>query len=246
MTACEASLRRLHTDYIDLYQVHIPSPDTDIDDTLGAMSDLVHAGKIRYAGTSNFSAREIVEAQWTAAVRSRERFRTEQCEYSLLAREPEHSILPACRHYGLGGVVWSPLAAGWLSGDFGTGRASKPRSKARADAIPSRYDLSLPENQRRLAALDELLLVAQNCGLSIIELALAFVLEHPAVCSAVIGPMTVNELEDDLSALEVRLTPDVLDRLDEIVPPGTHVGATYPTPALAAENRRRGEGRQFA
>jgi aryl-alcohol dehydrogenase-like predicted oxidoreductase len=241
IAACEASLRRLGIDYIDLYQVHIPSPETDIDDTLGALSDLVHAGKVRYTGSSNFSATEIVEAQWAAARRCRERFRTEQCQYSLVARHAEREILPTCRHHEVAGVAWSPLGAGWLTGDYGTGKANTPRSQPRAEALRTRYDLSLPENQRRLEAVDQIQLVAQASGLSIAQLALAFVLEHPSICSAVIGPMTVAELMEDLSAIDVRLTSEILDRLDEIVPPGEHVGATEETaPALLARNRRRG------
>jgi aryl-alcohol dehydrogenase-like predicted oxidoreductase len=240
IAACEASLRRLGTDYIDLYQVHIPSPETDIDDTLGALSDLVHAGKVRYTGSSNFSATEIVEAQWAAARRSRERFRTEQCQYSLLARNPEREIFPACRNYGLGAIAWSPLGAGWLTGDWGTGKANTPKSQPRAEAIPARYDLSLPANQRRLETVDQIQLVAQASGLSMTQLALAFVLEHPSLCSAVIGPMTVTELKEDLSAIDVRLTPEILDRLDEIVPPGEHVGANDSPPGLSLRNRRRG------
>ncbi len=166
VAACDASLRRLGTDYIDLYQVHIPSPDTDIDDTLGAMSDLVHEGKVRYIGSSNYSAKEIVEAQWAAWRRSRERFRTEQCQYSLLARHAEVDVFPTCQQYGLAGVVWSPLAAGWLTDDFGAGRANTPRARVRGESLPTRYDLSLPENRRRVEVIDAIREVARGCGLS--------------------------------------------------------------------------------
>ena len=237
---CEASLRRLGTDYLDLYQIHRPSPDTDIDETLGALSDLVHAGKVRYIGSSTFPAHEIVQAQWVAERRSRERFVTEQPPYSILVRGIEGAVLPVCLEYGMGVIPWSPLAGGWLSGRFGHGRDNSSR---RAERIPARYDLSVPGNQRKLDVVTELTAVADDAGLSLIELALAFVLEHPAATSAIIGPRTMEHLESQLPAADLRLEPAVLDRIDEIVPPGTNVnpsdGGWVPSPLEDPHARRR-------
>jgi len=218
----ENSLRRLQTDYIDLYQIHRPEPDTDIDETLSALSDLVHAGKVRYVGSSTFMAHQIVEAQWTAAKRGRERFRTEQPPYSMLIRRIEADVLPVCESYGMGVLPWSPLAGGWLSGRYGRGGDS-PADSRRAQMLPSRYDMSLPANQRKLEAAEQLGDLAAEAGISLIEMAIAFVINHPAVTAAIIGPRTMEQLESQLPAADVSLTGDVLDRIDEIVPPGTNV-----------------------
>jgi aryl-alcohol dehydrogenase-like predicted oxidoreductase len=236
---CENSLRRLGTDYIDLYQIHRPSPDTDIDETLGALSDLVHAGKVRYIGSSTFPADDIVEAQWVAERRQRERFVTEQPPYSILVRSIEAAVLPRCQQFGMGVLSWSPLAGGWLSGAFGSGQENTSR---RSVMLPDRYDLSQPGNQRKLEAVDALLRLAADAGLTLIELALGFVLEHPAVTSPIIGPRTMEHLEAQLTALDLRLQPDVLDRIDQIVPPGTDLQATdigWTPPAVAEPARRR-------
>ena len=219
---CENSLRRLGTDYIDLYQIHRPDETTDIDETLGALSDLVHAGKVRYIGSSTFPAEQIVEAQWVAERRGRERFRTEQPPYSILVRGIERDVLPTAQRYGMGVMPWSPLAGGWLSGAFGAGKANVSR---RAERIPARYDLAIPGNQRKLELVIELAALADEAGLSLIDMALAFVLEHPGVSSAIIGPRTMEQLESQLHAPDVRLETAVLDRIDEIVPPGTNVNA---------------------
>jgi aryl-alcohol dehydrogenase-like predicted oxidoreductase len=217
---CENSLRRLGFDYIDLYQIHRPDESVDIDETLGALSDLVHAGKIRLFGSSTFPAEQIVEAQWVAEKRGRERFRTEQPPYSILVRGIERDILPVAQTYGLGIIPWSPLAGGWLSGKFGKG---KDNTSSRAQRIPGRYDLALPANQRKLDIVTELSSLADEAGISLIDMALGFVLEHPAVSSAIIGPRTMEQLESQLSAPDVRLSKDVLDKIDQIVPPGTNV-----------------------
>jgi aryl-alcohol dehydrogenase-like predicted oxidoreductase len=218
----ENSLRRLGTDWIDLYQIHRPEPDTDIDETLGALSDLVHAGKVRFIGSSTFPAGQIVEAQWTADRRGRERFVCEQPPYSLLHRAIEAEVLPACQKYGMGVIPWSPLAGGWLSGKYGKDGAS-PGSSRRAQAMPSRFDMSLPANQAKLEAVEAFTQLAEQSGVTLIELALAFVTNHPAVTAAIIGPRTMEQLESQLPALERTLSPDVLDRIDEIVPPGVNV-----------------------
>jgi len=238
--ACEESLRRLGTDHIDLYQVHRPDPGTDVDETLGALSDLVHQGKVRYLGSSTFPPSAVVEAQWAAERRQRERFVCEQPPYSLLARGIEAELLPTCDRYGMGVIAWSPLAGGWLSGRWRSG--SEDLTSRRASRIPDRYDLSLPENQAKLAAADALAVLAEENDLSLVHLALAFVVNHPAVTSAIIGPRTAAHLEGQLGATDVVLSDDVLDRIDEIVHPGTNFSwadAGYVPPAVASAWRRR-------
>jgi aryl-alcohol dehydrogenase-like predicted oxidoreductase len=236
----ENSLRRLGTDWIDLYQIHRPEEDTDIDETLGALTDLVRAGKVRYIGSSTFPPSQIVEAQWVAEKRNRERFITEQPPYSMLIRAVENDVLPTCRRYGMGVIPWSPLAGGWLSGKYRLD-SELPESH-RADRLPGRYDMSKPGNQRKLEAADGLAKVAEEAGLTLIQMALAFVIRHPAVTAAIIGPRTMEHLESQLAAADVVLTDDVLDKIDEIVPPGTNVNPDdtgWQNPALRAEARRR-------
>jgi aryl-alcohol dehydrogenase-like predicted oxidoreductase len=236
----ENSLARLGTDWIDLYQIHRPEADTDIDETLGALSDLVHAGKVRYIGSSTFPASQIVEAQWMAEKRGRERFACEQPPYSILVRGIENDVLPTCRRYGIGVIPWSPLAGGWLTGRYRKG-VEVPASR-RAQRLPGRYDMSLPENQRKLKAADALAAVAERAGISLIEMALAFVIRHPAVSAAIIGPRTMEHLESQLRAVDVELSGEVLDRIDEIVAPGVDLNpadAGWQNPALAAAARRR-------
>jgi aryl-alcohol dehydrogenase-like predicted oxidoreductase len=217
---CENSLRRLGTDYIDLYQIHRPDEATDIDQTLGALTDLVRSGKVRAIGSSTFPAEQIVEAQWVAERRGLERFMTEQPPYSILVRGIERDVLPTTQAYGMGVIPWSPLAGGWLSGRFGEGKDNTSR---RASRIPARYDLSLPGNQRKLELVTALDTLATEAGMTLIELALAFVLEHPAVSSAIIGPRTMEQLESQLNAPSVALSGDLLDKIDELVAPGTNV-----------------------
>jgi aryl-alcohol dehydrogenase-like predicted oxidoreductase len=236
----ENSLRRLGTDWIDLYQIHRPEVDTNIDETLGALSDLVHQGKVRYIGSSTFPASHIVEAQWVAQRRGRERFVCEQPPYSILVRGVEADVLPTCERYGIGVIPWGPLASGWLSGGYRLGQ-DLPQSH-RADRLPQRYDLSDPANQRKLEAADALARVADEAGITLIEMALAFVIRHPAVTAAIIGPRTMEHLESQLTAADVALSEDVLDRIDEIVPPGVTVNPSdggWANPALAPAARRR-------
>jgi aryl-alcohol dehydrogenase-like predicted oxidoreductase len=236
----ENSLRRLGTDWIDLYQIHRPEIDTDIDETLGALTDLVRAGKVRYIGSSTFPASQIVEAQWTARRRGRERFVCEQPPYSILVRGVENDVLPTCRRHGMGVIPWSPLAGGWLTGRYRLG--TDLPSSHRAERIPSRYDMSIPGNQRKLEAADALAKLAEEAGMTLIEMALAFVIRHPAVTAAIIGPRTMDHLESQLTAAEVTLSDDVLDRIDEIVPPGVNVNPAdggWQNPALEAGARRR-------
>src|SRR2546421_7478074 len=236
----ENSLRRLKTDWIDLYQIHRPEEDTDIDETLGALSDLVHQGKVRYIGSSTFPASQIVEAQWVAQRRGRERFVCEQPPYSILVREVENDVLPTCRRYGMGVIPWSPLAGGWLSGRYRLGQ--EPPASTRAERIPGRYDLSLPENQRKLEAADALAKLAEENGMTLIEMAIAFVINHPAVTAAIIGPRTMDQLESQLPGADAELGSELLDKIDEIVPPGTtftRADAGYTMPALADPSLRR-------
>jgi len=236
----ENSLRRLNTDWIDLYQIHRPEQDTDIDETLGALSDLIHQGKVRAIGSSTFPASQIVEAQWVAEKRGRERFVCEQPPYSMLVRGIEADVLPTCARYGMGVIPWSPLAGGWLSGKWRKG--VEPPKSSRAERLPQRFDLSLPGNQRKLEATEQLAQLAEDAGMTLIEMALAFVINHPAVTAAIIGPRTMEQLESQLTAADVTLSADVLDRIDEIVPPGTNLNAGdagWSNPALEPSARRR-------
>jgi aryl-alcohol dehydrogenase-like predicted oxidoreductase len=235
----ESSLRRLDTDRIDLYQMHRPDPAVDIDETLGALTDLVQQGKVRYIGSSSFSAGQIVEAQWTARDRHLQRFRTEQPPYSLLVRGIELDVLPTARRHGMGILTYSPLAGGWLSGSWTAD--SSPTSPAR-QRLAARFDMSLPENQRKLEATEQLAKVADDAGLSLIELAIAFVVNHPAVTSAIVGPRTMEQLESQLPAADVVLDPATLDRIDEIVRPGVILNpadTSYGEQVLQPALRRR-------
>ena len=236
----ENSLRRLQTDHLDLYQVHRPDPATDIDETLGALSDLVHQGKIRAFGSSTFPAHEIVEAQWVAEKRGRERFLCEQPPYSIFVRSIERDVLPTCQKYGMGVIPWSPLAGGWLSGKYR--RGMEQPTTGRAARAPERFDLSRPGNQKKLDVIEELDKLAADAGIPLIHLAIAFVINHPAVTAAIIGPRTMEQLEGQLGAPDVRLDDAVLDRIDELVPPGTNLNAAdggYQPPAIASAWRRR-------
>jgi len=218
----EASLKRLGTDRIDLYQIHRPDPLTDVEETLSALSDLVHQGKVRAIGSSTFPPELIVESQWVSERRGYERFRCEQPPYSLFVRGVERSVLPTCARYGMGVIVWSPLAAGWLTGryrslddiDISSGRPSR---------VPARFDPALPGNRRKLQLVDELDQVAKEAGCSLTHLAIAFAVAHPAVTSAIIGPRTMEQLEDLLAGATLELDDAVLDRLDGIVEPGTDI-----------------------
>ena len=236
----ESSLRRLGTDWIDLYQVHRPERETDIEETLAALTDLQRQGKIRAFGSSTFPAHEVVEAQWIAEKRGLGRFVTEQPPYSILVRGIEADLLPVAEQFGLGVLPWSPLAGGWLTGGYRKGQDAPPSQ--RAERMPARYDLSTPENQRKLDAAEELALLCEECGLSMVHLALAFTLHHPAVTAPIIGPRTMEQLESQLGAADVTLSGDVLDRIDEIVPPGVTLARFdlgYVPPALSEAFLRR-------
>lgn len=237
----EESLRRLRTDWIDIYQVHRPDHTTDIEETLSALSDLVHQGKIRAFGCSTFPAEEIVEAHHVSERRALLRFRTEQPPYSLLARGVETSVLPVCRRYGMGVLTWSPLASGFLSGAYRKGRPID-LSTGRAALTPARFDPSIPENVAKLETVEKLALLADSIGCSLPQLAVAFPLAHPAVTSVIIGPRTMGQLEGLLKGGALTLDDDTLDQIDDIVPPGSnqyHSDGAWRAPALVDVARRR-------
>jgi aryl-alcohol dehydrogenase-like predicted oxidoreductase len=236
----EDSLRRLGTDWIDLYQVHRPDPSCDIDETLSALSDLVHQGKVRALGSSTFPPEQIVEAQWTAERRGRERFVCEQPPYSILARGVEAGVLPTCSRHRMGVIVWSPLNGGMLTGRYRRGEPLP--THGRAARAPDRFDPSRPQMAAKLDAVESLVKVADDAGVSLTHLALAFVLAHPAVTSAIIGPRTMEQLEGTLGAAELDLDDEVLDAIDAVVAPGTTIDPTdagWTPPALADAWRRR-------
>ncbi|WUH98984.1 aldo/keto reductase [Spirillospora sp. NBC_00431] len=232
--ALDDSLRRLGTDHVDLYQVHRPAPDTDVEETLSALSDLVRAGKVRAIGASTFPASDIVEAQWVAERRGLERFRTEQPPYSILDRGIEREVLPVCERYGMGVLVWSPLAQGLLTGRYRKGR--------QADSHRAGFGFKHLRDERRLDAVERLVPVAEEAGMSLTHLAMAFAISHPGVTSAIIGPRTMEHLDDLLAGAKTVLPDEILDRIDAIVPPGTDIGrldAAYDPPAVQQPRLRR-------
>jgi len=233
MTAVENSLRRLQTDHIDLYQVHRPDPATDIEETLSALSDLIHSGKVRAVGTSAMPASDIAEAQWVAERRGLERFRTDQPPYSILSRGIEREVLPIAQRYGLGILVWGPLGQGMLTGRVRKGQQTDLR---RAHIFKHLND------ERRIDVVEQLIPLAEKAGLPMTHLAIAFTIAHPGVTRAIIGPHTMEQLDDLLAGADVTLTDDILDWIDQIVPPGTDVGAldqAYLPPALQDPSLRR-------
>ena len=240
-TEVDNSLRRLGTDWIDLYQVHRHDSHVDHEETLSALTDLQRAGKIRAFGCSTFPAETIVESQWTSERRGLGRYVTEQPPYSIMQRGIEADVLPVAERYGMGVLPWSPLSGGWLAGKYRRGQ-DVPDS-ARTRMMPDRFDLDRPENQAKLDAVEALLALAEEAGLSLIHLALGFTLAHPAVTAPIIGPRTMEQLEDQLGAADVALDAAVLDRIDEIVAPGTNLDAEAGhTPAAIADpalRRRR-------
>ncbi|HMD95043.1 MAG TPA: aldo/keto reductase, partial [Trebonia sp.] len=228
------SLRRLQTDHVDLFQVHRPDPDTDVEETLSALTDLVRAGKVRAIGSSTFPASDIVEAQWTAERRGLERFRTEQPPYSILTRSIEREVLPVCERYGMGTLVWSPLGGGLLTGRIRKGQQT--------DSHRASFGFRHLSDEHRRDAVEQLIPLAQKAGLSLTHLAMAFAIAHPGVTSAIIGPRTMEHLDDLLADAEITLDDEILDRIDEIVPPGTDVGAldmVYVPPAISSMSLRR-------
>jgi len=236
MRAVEDSLRRLQTDYIDLYQLHRPAPDTDVEETLSALTDLIRAGKVRAIGSSTFPAAEIVEAQWVAEKRGLARFRIEQQPYSLLNRQIEREILPACSRYGMGVSAWSPLAKGLLTGKYRKGQKQP-------DTLRAKYFPRMMSDEHSLDVVEQLIPLAHSAGVSLTHMALSFVVAHPAITSAIIGPRTPEQLDDLLAGAEVTLSDEVLDQIDQIVPPGVDVapleGSAYTPPAITQVGLRR-------
>jgi aryl-alcohol dehydrogenase-like predicted oxidoreductase len=241
MTAVENSLRRLQTDRIDVYQVHRPDPDTDIEETLSALTDLVRCGKIRAFGTSNMPASNLVEAHWAAERRGLERFRTEQPPYSILNRGIEREVLPVAQQYGMGVLTWGPLGQGMLTGRVRRGQENDV-TRAKLFTVFS--------DERRLDVVEQLISLAADAGLPMPHLAMAFAISHPGVTSALLGARTMEQLDDLLAGMDVALSDDVLDRIDEIVPPGTDMGTldqAYIPPAIQQpELRRRPAGERSA
>ncbi|HVB06187.1 MAG TPA: aldo/keto reductase [Acidimicrobiales bacterium] len=247
--AVDASLRRLQTDWLDLYQLHSPDFGTDLDETLGALSDLVHKGKVRAIGASNTPPERIVEGQWVAERRGHVKFRVEQPQYSLFVRGAERSVFPTLERYGMGAIVWSPLNGSWLTGRYRSDDDVRNHS-ARAKRSPYRFDLAQPGNQAKYALLAELEKIAADAGISVTHLALAFVMTHPAVTAAIVGPRTYEQMADLIAGAPVELDDATLDRLDELVPPGGVVNredARNPSVGLAeGAVRRRAVGRRAA
>lgn len=243
MQAVEASLRRLETDYLDVYQLHRLDWDMDLEESLAAMTDLQRAGKIRVIGASATPAEWIVEAQRIAEQRHLARMRSEQCIYSMFSRRVEESVLPTCQRYGVGVMVYAPLAGGWLTGKY---RRNQPlpegsRATGRLGRMGT-WDNERPEVQRKYALLEELSALAQEAGCSLTHLAMAFAANHPAVSSVIMGPKTLAQLQDTLGAAEVRLTTEVLDRIDALIPPGVRIDpkeSFIPNPWLDDSARRR-------
>jgi len=234
IAAVENSLRRLQTDHLDLYQVHRPDPTVDVEETLSALSDLIHSGKVRAIGASSFPASEIVEAQWVAERRGLERFRTEQPPYSIVNRSIEREVLPICQRYGMGTLVWSPLGQGLLTGRF---RKGQQIDTHRSGGMPQHFS-----DERKLDVVEQLIPLAHKAGVPMTHLAMAFAIAHPGVTSAIIGPRTMEQLDDLLGSVDVTLDDEVLDRIDEIAPPGTDAGpndVAYTPPAVSSVSLRR-------
>ncbi|MFE5081362.1 aldo/keto reductase [Streptomyces mirabilis] len=232
--ALEDSLRRLGTDHVDLFQIHRPAPDTDVEETLSALTDLVRAGKVRAIGTSSFPASDLVEAQWVAERRGLTRFRSEQPTYSILNRGIEREVLPVCERYGMGALVYSPLAGGLLTGRY--------RKDRQADSHRAAFGFKHLSDERRLDIVEQLIPLAEKAGMPLTHLAMAFAIAHPGVTSAIIGPRTMAHLDDLLAGAETTLTDELLDQIDAIVPPGTDIGTldmAYNPPAIQQSALRR-------
>ena len=212
---CEASLRRLQTDYIDLYQLHRPQPELAIDETLRALDDLVRAGKVRYLGTSTFAAWQLVESLWASKELGLNRFVCEQPPYHLLDRRIERELIPCAQTYGLALIPWSPLAGGMLTGKYKRGQ--EPPEGARLSGQPGGREY-FSDASFKVAETLEALAIEKGCTTS--QLALAWCAQQPGITAPIIGPRTMEQLEDNLGALEVEVTDEDRQRLDEVAPPG--------------------------
>lgn len=235
--ALEDSLRRLGVDCVDLYQLHAPDPTTPIEETLEFLTRAVDQGKVLYVGGSNFHAWELQRAVDVAESRSLTRFVTVQSQYSLLARELEYEILPAARANGVGVLVWSPLARGWLSGKYS--RSEHPRPGTRLAGVPadSGNSYAVRSGQSRTwDLLDVVAGIAAEHGVSSAQVALSWVHSQPGVCSVIVGARRPQQLVENLAAGEVVLEQSELDRLRSASEPERH---DYPYGALAAEQHVR-------
>lgn len=211
----DASLRRLQTDYIDLYQIHRPQADTPIDETLDALNDLVRVGKVRYIGTSTFAAWQIVEALWVADRHHFTRFVCEQPPYSLFERRIERDVLPVCRQYNVAVIPWSPLAGGWLTGKYRAGQPLPDTGRHLKQLLEKPED---PGLRRRLDAVEALLPISQDLHCTLSQLALAWNVAQPGITAPIIGPRTMEQFSDNLGALDVTLDAGILERIDQICP----------------------------
>ncbi|MGH3426041.1 MAG: aldo/keto reductase, partial [Mycobacteriales bacterium] len=218
----ENSLRRLGTEYIDLYQIHRPEPGTPIEETLRALDDLVHSGKVRYIGSSTYAAWELVESYWVSDRYNLARFECEQPPYSIFVRGIERDVLPVCRKYGTGVIPWSPLNRGWLAGKYRRDQPVDPESRVgRNDPFIDSPDSAT--GQRKLDLVEQLIPMAEEVGATLAQYALAWTLANPTITAPIIGPRTMEQLESNLGAVDVRIPPEHLQRIDELVPPGTDV-----------------------
>lgn len=222
---CEASLRRLQTDYIDLYQIHRPQSDIPIDETLRALDDLIRAGKVRYIGTSTFAAWQVLESLWASKEYGLNRFICEQPPYNILDRRIERELLPMCRTYGIGTIPWSPIAGGLLSGNY-TREQQAPEGKRYSSSELNPMQ-ARRKNENIWDVIDALSAMAAAKGVTLAQLALAWVVQQPGVSSPIIGPRTMGHLDDNLGALDVSFTAEELATIDEIVPPGRMVSPFY-------------------
>ncbi|HVA73987.1 MAG TPA: aldo/keto reductase [Acidimicrobiales bacterium] len=239
----EASLRRLRTDHLDLYQLHRPDPETDISESLETLDDLVRQGKVLAVGTSTFPADLLVEAQWAAEKRQLVRPATEQPPYSIFARSIEADVLPACQRMQLGVMVWAPLNGGWLTGKYRRGAEPPPGSRAARE--PDHIDYGKPVSERKLELAESLAKLAEQAGMSLSHMALAFTLNHPAVTASIIGPRTLDQLTSQIAAPDITLDPELLDAIDALVPPGHTINPAdsgWRPPALDDASQRRRPG----
>ena len=232
--ALDDSLRRLQTNYVDLFQIHRPDTETDVEETLSALTDFIRAGKVRAIGGSSYPASAIVEAQWVAERGGLARFRTEQPPYSILNRGIEREVLPVAERYGMGTLVWSPLAGGMLTGKY--------RKGEQAESFRAQFGFQHLQDERRLDVVEQLIPIAEEAGLSLAHMAMAFTISHPSVTSAIVGPRTMEHLDDTLAGAGTVLSDEVLDQIDAVVAPGTDVGRldmAYDPPAITEPRMRR-------
>ncbi len=232
----EESLRRLGTEWIDLYQLHRYDRATPIEETLSALTDLIHQGKVRYIGVSTGHAADppdlqwtgwrMVESLWISDRRGFERFISTQPPYSIFSRDVERDIFPVCERFGFGTLVWSPLEGGWLGGRYRRGREVPKDSRAANETefgmfVRDHFDLASAAGQRRLDVVEQLIGMAEEVGVPLAEYATAWALRHPAVTSVITGPRVMKHLDAALAALRVEIPSEHLARIDQLVPPGT-------------------------